>query len=137
MIAPVDGRIPELRDLKMPADRPAIERMLEYMGLEAGTRIEDISVDRVFIGSCTNSRLEDLRAAARVAKGHHVAPRVRAMVVPGSQAVKHAAEQGRAAQDFSGLRVRMERIRVLDVSGDEPGYSAAWRTLRFDQQSQF
>jgi 3-isopropylmalate/(R)-2-methylmalate dehydratase large subunit len=93
MIAPVDGRIPELRDLKMPADRPAVERMLEYMGLEAGTRIEDISVDRVFIGSCTNSRLEDLRAAARVAKGHHVAPRVRAMVVPGSQAVKHAAEQ--------------------------------------------
>jgi 3-isopropylmalate/(R)-2-methylmalate dehydratase large subunit len=91
MIAPVDGRIPEVSDLK--ADRPAVERMLEYMGLEPGTRIEDISVDRVFIGSCTNSRLEDLRAAARVAKGHRVAPKVRAMVVPGSQAVKHAAEQ--------------------------------------------
>jgi 3-isopropylmalate/(R)-2-methylmalate dehydratase large subunit len=91
MIAPVDGRIPEVSDLK--GDRPAVERMLEYMGLEPGTRIEDISVDRVFIGSCTNSRLEDLRAAARVAKGHHVAPKVRAMVVPGSQAVKRAAEQ--------------------------------------------
>jgi 3-isopropylmalate/(R)-2-methylmalate dehydratase large subunit len=93
MIAPVDGCIPELRDLKMDADRPAVERMLQYMGLEPGTRIEDISVDRVFIGSCTNSRLEDLRAAARVAKGHRVAPKVRAMVVPGSQAVKRAAEQ--------------------------------------------
>jgi len=98
MIAPVDGRIPELSDSelsdpKIDADRHAIERMLEYMGLKPGTRIEDISVDRVFIGSCTNSRLEDLRAAARVAKGHHVAPKVRAMVVPGSQAVKHAAEQ--------------------------------------------
>jgi len=92
MIAPVDGRIPELSDLKTDADRPAIERMLEYMGLQPGTRIEDISVDRVFIGSCTNSRLEDLRAAARVAKGHHVAAQVRAMVVPGSQAVKRAAE---------------------------------------------
>ena len=92
MVVPVDGRVPELSDLKMHADRPAVERMLEYMGLEAGTPMEDISVDRVFIGSCTNSRLEDLRAAARVAKGHHVAPRVRAMVVPGSQAVKHAAE---------------------------------------------
>jgi 3-isopropylmalate/(R)-2-methylmalate dehydratase large subunit len=91
MIAPVDGCIPEVSDLT--ADRPAVERMLEYMGLEPGTRIEDISVDRVFIGSCTNSRLEDLRAAARVAKGHRVAPKVRAMVVPGSQAVKHAAEQ--------------------------------------------
>jgi 3-isopropylmalate/(R)-2-methylmalate dehydratase large subunit len=93
MIAPVDGRIPELSDLKIGADRPAVERMLEYMGLEPGTRIEDISIDRVFIGSCTNSRLEDLRAAARVAKGHHVAPKVRAMVVPGSQAVKREAEQ--------------------------------------------
>ena len=91
MIASVDGRIPEVSDLK--GNRPAIERMLEYMGLEPGTRIEDISVDRVFIGSCTNSRLEDLRAAARVAKGHRVAPKVRAMVVPGSQAVKHEAEQ--------------------------------------------
>jgi 3-isopropylmalate/(R)-2-methylmalate dehydratase large subunit len=93
MIAPVDGRIPELSELKTGADRPGVERMLEYMGLEPGTRIEDISVDRVFIGSCTNSRLEDLRAAARVAKGHRVAPQVRAMVVPGSQAVKRAAEQ--------------------------------------------
>ncbi len=92
MIAPVDGRIPELSDLNTNTDRPAVERMLEYMGLEPGTRIEDISVDRVFIGSCTNSRLEDLRAAARVAKGHRVAPKVRAMVVPGSQAVKRAAE---------------------------------------------
>jgi 3-isopropylmalate/(R)-2-methylmalate dehydratase large subunit len=92
MIAPVDGRIPELSDLQTDADRPAVERMLEYMGLEPGTRIEDISVDRVFIGSCTNSRLEDLRAAARVAKGHRVAPKVRAMIVPGSQAVKRAAE---------------------------------------------
>jgi hypothetical protein len=61
--------------------------------LDPGTPIEDIAVDRVFIGSCTNSRIEDLRAAARVAKGQHVNPKVRAMVVPGSQAIKHAAEQ--------------------------------------------
>ena len=70
------------------ADRRAAERMLEYMGLKPGTRVEEIAVDRVFIGSCTNSRIEDLRAAARVAKGHHVSPKVRAMVVPGSQAIK-------------------------------------------------
>jgi 3-isopropylmalate/(R)-2-methylmalate dehydratase large subunit len=93
MVVPVSGRVPVLSELKTEADRAAARRMLEYMGLEAGTPIENISVNRVFIGSCTNSRLEDLRAAARVAKGHHVDPRVRAMVVPGSQSVKHEAER--------------------------------------------
>ena len=75
------------------SDRASAERMLEYMGLQAGTPMERIKVDRVFIGSCTNSRLEDLTAAARVAKGHKVASGVRAMVVPGSQKIKQAAEQ--------------------------------------------
>ena len=97
MVAPVDGSIPEL---SKNGDRILIERMLEYMGLKPGTQIENISVDRVFIGSCTNSRLEDLRAAARVAKGYRVAPSVRAMIVPGSQAVKRAAEQEGLDQIF-------------------------------------
>jgi 3-isopropylmalate/(R)-2-methylmalate dehydratase large subunit len=97
MVAPVDGSIPEL---SKNGDRILIERMLEYMGLEPGTQIENIFVDRVFIGSCTNSRLEDLRAAARVAKGYRVAPSVRAMIVPGSQAVKRAAEQEGLDQIF-------------------------------------
>ena len=92
MVVPVGGSVPSLSESNS-GDRASMERMLAYMGLEPGTRIEDIPVDRVFIGSCTNSRLEDLRAAARVAKGHHINPKVRAMVVPGSQAVKHAAEQ--------------------------------------------
>jgi 3-isopropylmalate/(R)-2-methylmalate dehydratase large subunit len=93
MVVPVSARVPKLEDWKTDAERQAVQRMLDYMGLQAGTPIEDIPVDRVFIGSCTNSRLEDLRAAARVAKGHHVSSKVRAMVVPGSQAVKHAAEK--------------------------------------------
>jgi len=93
MVVPVSSRVPELNEMKNDADRQAAERMFEYMGLQPGTRMEQIPVDRVFIGSCTNSRLEDLRAAARVAKGYRVNPKVRAMVVPGSQAVKHAAEQ--------------------------------------------
>jgi 3-isopropylmalate/(R)-2-methylmalate dehydratase large subunit len=93
MVAPISGRVPEFSDPGLRADRSALERMLEYMGLEPGTPIEDIAIDRVFIGSCTNSRLEDLRSAARVAKGYRVAPKVRAMVVPGSQMVKRAAEQ--------------------------------------------
>jgi 3-isopropylmalate/(R)-2-methylmalate dehydratase large subunit len=91
MVAPVTGEVPNAEG--NGADRSATERMLEYMGLQGGTPIEAISVDRVFIGSCTNARIEDLRAAARVAKGHHVSDKVRAMVVPGSQTVKHAAEQ--------------------------------------------
>ncbi|HTJ86856.1 MAG TPA: 3-isopropylmalate dehydratase large subunit [Terriglobales bacterium] len=91
MVVPITSRVPEL-----PAngsDRASAERMLEYMGLDPGTPMEKISIDRVFIGSCTNSRLEDLTAAARVAKGHKVASGVRAMVVPGSQKIKQAAEQ--------------------------------------------
>ena len=92
MVAPVTGRVPDIRVLN-ETDRRAAELALQYMGLESGKRIEDIGIDRVFIGSCTNSRIEDLREAARVARGHHVSPKVRAMVVPGSQGVKHAAEQ--------------------------------------------
>lgn len=91
MAAPVTGRVPDFTELDQDGERQAVERMLDYMGLEPGTPIQRISLDRVFIGSCTNSRLEDLRAAARVAKGYRA--KVRAMVVPGSQAVKRAAEE--------------------------------------------
>ncbi len=92
MVAPVTGRVPDPASLEGPADREAAERALAYMALEPGTAIEDIAVDRVFIGSCTNSRIEDLRAAASVVQGRSVAPTVRAMVVPGSMQVKAAAE---------------------------------------------
>src|SRR5438105_5951826 len=93
MVVPVNGYVPQLNELKSNGEREAAQRMLEYMGLQPGTPIKKIAVDRVFIGSCTNSRLEDLRAAARVARGYRVTPKVRAMVVPGSQAVKREAEQ--------------------------------------------
>jgi 3-isopropylmalate/(R)-2-methylmalate dehydratase large subunit len=93
MVVPVTDRVPQLNDFGTDADRRSAERMFEYMALRPGTPVEEIDVDRVFIGSCTNSRLEDLRAAARVAKGYRVSSKVRAMVVPGSQAVKRAAEQ--------------------------------------------
>jgi len=93
MVVPVTGHIPELSELQTEPERAAAQRMLDYMGLTPGTPVQKIHVDRVFIGSCTNSRLEDLRAAARVIKGHHVHPKVRAMVVPGSQMVKHEAER--------------------------------------------
>ncbi len=92
MVAPVTGRIPQPHEAASEAERRAWERALEYMGLQPGTRMGDVAVDRVFIGSCTNSRLEDLRAAARIAKGYKVSPKVQAMVVPGSQNTKQLAE---------------------------------------------
>jgi 3-isopropylmalate/(R)-2-methylmalate dehydratase large subunit len=92
MVCAVTASVPSPSDFDAPADREAAERALEYMALEAGTPIEEIALDRVFIGSCTNSRIGDLRAAADVVRGRHVAGTVRAMVVPGSQQVKAQAE---------------------------------------------
>jgi len=93
MSVPVIAAVPDPAGAKSEPDRQAMERALEYMALQPGTPITEVAVDRVFIGSCTNSRLEDLRAAAKVVKGYKVDGRVRAMVVPGSQQVKRAAEQ--------------------------------------------
>ena len=89
----VDASVPAPASFADPNDRSSAARALEYMGLVEGTRIVDIPLDRVFIGSCTNSRIEDLRAAARVVRGHRVAGRVSAMVVPGSGRVKRQAEE--------------------------------------------
>ncbi len=88
----VSGWVPNPADMEDPTDQKAAAKALQYMGLEAGTPITSIGVDRVFIGSCTNGRIEDLRAAAAVARGHHVADGVQAMVVPGSGLVKREAE---------------------------------------------
>jgi 3-isopropylmalate/(R)-2-methylmalate dehydratase large subunit len=92
MVAPVSGNVPDPADAQTAADRSAAERALQYMALAPRTAIEDINIDRVFIGSCTNARLEDLRAAARVVNGYRINDSVKAMVVPGSQSVKRAAE---------------------------------------------
>lgn len=89
----VTGVVPSPEDFEDENRRRAVERALEYMDLKPGTPITSIQIDRVFIGSCTNSRIEDLRAAARIVKGHKVAPHVKAMVVPGSGLVKQQAEK--------------------------------------------
>ncbi|MFN3995736.1 MAG: 3-isopropylmalate dehydratase large subunit, partial [bacterium] len=89
----VNQRIPYLSEIEDEFERNAAKRALEYMGLEEGTKITDIEIDVVFIGSCTNARIEDLREVARVLKGRKVHPRVRALVVPGSNQVKLQAEK--------------------------------------------
>jgi 3-isopropylmalate/(R)-2-methylmalate dehydratase large subunit len=92
MVVPVTARVPDPNSFDEDDDRRAAERALEYMDLEPNTPIENISIDRVFLGSCTNARLDDLRAAAKVIQGHKVSDKVNAMVVPGSAAVKIQAE---------------------------------------------
>jgi 3-isopropylmalate/(R)-2-methylmalate dehydratase large subunit len=92
MVADITASVPDPAQLGTEAERRAAERALEYMGLAAGTPLEGIPIDRVFLGSCTNARIEDLRAAADIVRGKRVASRVRALVVPGSQRVKAQAE---------------------------------------------
>jgi 3-isopropylmalate/(R)-2-methylmalate dehydratase large subunit len=93
MVVPVDGRVPDPDAEDDATKASGMRRALDYMGLEAGTAITDIRPDKVFIGSCTNSRIEDLRAAAEVAKGRKVSSNIKlAMVVPGSGLVKEQAE---------------------------------------------
>ena len=92
-VLPITGQVPDPADVEDEAKRNGMTRALDYMGLTPGTLLEDITVDRVFIGSCTNGRIEDIRAAAAVAKGRKVADGVNAMVVPGSGLVKEQAEE--------------------------------------------
>ncbi len=93
MTTTIDRTVPTLEDAASDADRKSFARAYEYMDLKPGMPMEEIKIDTVFLGSCTNGRIEDLRAAAAVVKGHHIATKIRAMVVPGSQAVKRQAEE--------------------------------------------
>ncbi len=100
MVADVGGVVPDPAEQEDAEERKAYERALAYMGLSAGQKITEIVVDTVFIGSCTNSRLEDLRLAARFVKGKQVSPHVRAMVVPGSTNIRRRAEEEGLADIF-------------------------------------
>ena len=91
-VAPIDGVVPDPADALNDDRRRMIQRSLDYMGLAPGTAMTEVTIDRAFIGSCTNSRIEDLEAAAAIARGRKVADGVEAMVVPGSGLVKEQAE---------------------------------------------
>ena len=100
MVADITSVVPDPLEQSDPDKRKSYERALTYMGLTPGQKITEIPVDTVFIGSCTNSRLEDLRMAAQYVKGRHVSPHVRAMVVPGSTQVRRMAEEEGLADIF-------------------------------------
>ena len=91
-VVPITGAVPDPQDAPTEAKRAAMRRSLDYMGLTPGTRMTDVTIDNVFIGSCTNSRIEDLRAAADILRGRRVADHVDAMVSPGSSLIKQQAE---------------------------------------------
>ena len=111
------GYVPRVEDGATEQQRASIRRSLEYMGLKGGERMTDIEIDRVFIGSCTNGRIEDLRAAAKIAAGRKVSERVSAMVVPGSGLVKAQAEA-------EGLDMSSRRRAS---NGASPAARCAWR----------
>ena len=115
----VSDRLPRPVDLA-PQERAGVEEALEFMGWQAGQPIAGTKIDVAFVGSCTNGRLSDLREAARMVRGHRVAPHVRALVVPGSQAVRLAAEREGLHEVFQRVRLRLARRRLLHVPGDEP-----------------
>ncbi len=100
MVTTISGKVPEITEFVGENERRGFERAIEYMGLQPSQKITDIHINRVFIGSCTNSRIEDLRAAAEVVKGYQVSEKVSAMVVPGSQTIKKQAEDEGLAKIF-------------------------------------
>ena len=100
-VLPITGKVPDPKSFADPAKGAAVKRSLEYMGLTAGTPLDQIKIETVFIGSCTNGRIEDMRAAATVLKGRKVAAGIRVLVVPGSGLVKHQAEEEGLDQIFT------------------------------------
>ena len=127
---------PDPNSFAEAAQREAATRALTYMGLEPDTLLQEVKIDRVFIGACTNSRLEDLRAAAAVVQGRRVNPEVYAMVVPGSALVKQQAEAEGLDAIFKDAGFDWAGGRLLDVPGDEPGHLGTGPALRLDLQPQ-
>ena len=129
--------IPDPANAPDESHREAWRNALDYMGLEPGQKIAGTKVDWVFVGSCTNSRISDLRAAAAVAQGRHVAPGVTAWVVPGSERVKRDAGERGAGPDLSRRRVRVARTRVQHVRRRQWGARATRCTVGFHLQPEF
>ena len=120
MVVSVDGVVPDPADFDDPEQREAVERALRYMDLAPGTPLVEVTIDKVFIGSCTNARIEDLRTAAEVVAGRHVADGVHAIVVPGSAQVKRAAEEEGLHEVFQAAGFEWRRAGCSMCLGMNP-----------------
>ena len=136
MVVQVTDRVPDPARMDSPADRETAERALAYMDLRPGTPMTEIPLDRIFIGSCTNSRISDLREAATIVDGRKIASSLRGMVVPGSQQVKAEAEAEGLDEVFRVGRIRVAGVGLLRLPGNEPRHPAARRALRLHLQPQ-
>ena len=114
-VVTIDGKVPNPKNETDPDKRNSIERSLKYMGLNSDVLVKDIKIDKVFIGSCTNGRIEDLREAAKILKDKKIAKHVNAMVVPGSGLVKEKAEQEGLDKIFINSGLNGENPDVLCV----------------------
>jgi len=136
-VVPIGGKVPAPESFADPSKQQAAQVSLDYMGLEPGTRMTDIAIENVFIGSCTNSRIEDLRAAADVLRGRKKAAGVKwAIVVPGSGLVKLQAEAEGLDKVFTDAGLEWREPGCFGLPGDEPRQGPRGRTLRLDQQPQ-
>ena len=133
----IGGFVPKVEDGATEAKRASIKRALDYMGLKGGEKIADLAIDRVFIGSCTNGRIEDLRAAAKVVAGHKVSERVNAMVVPGSGLVKAQAEAEGLDKIFTAAGFEWREPGCSMCLAMNPDKLRAGRALRLDLEPQF
>ena len=136
MVTDVRGSVPNPAEIGDKQQRETVERALTYMALRPGTKIEDIKIDRVFIGSCTNSRLSDLKAAAGIVKGHKVAPTRACDGGAGIAGGQSRGGKSRARQNFHGSRLRVARVGMQHVPGDESRRAAAGRAMRQHLESQ-
>ncbi len=125
MVVPIDGVVPDPCDFADPDQREAVERALRYMDLAPGTPLVDVRIDKVFIGSCTNARIEDLRTAAEVVSGRHVADGVQAIVVPGSAQVKQQAEDEGLREVFESAGFEWRRAGCSMCLGMNPDVLSA------------
>ena len=136
MVVEATDSVPDPAAMDAPADRESAERALRYMDLEPGTPMTEIRPERVFIGSCTNSRIEDLREAASIVDGRRVADTVRAMVVPGSQQVKATAEAEGLDEVFRSAGFEWREAGCSMCLGDEPRHPDRGRALCLDLEPQ-
>ncbi len=132
----ITGRVPDPAAAPSAERREAMLRAIRYMGLEPGQALTDLKIDRAFIGSCTNGRIEDLESAAAVVRGRKVAAGVEAWVVPGSTPVKREAEARGLDQVFKRSGLPVARSGLLDVPGNQRRYRGRRAAMRVQYQPQ-